>query len=188
MGSRPTRASRRARAATPGYTLIELLVALSVASSLIGLGGATVQSWLPRYYQRNHAAALAQALQLARGEAIKRGHRVSLCPTVDRETCDPAGRWERGWLVFADVNHDGNRDPDEDIVRIEGAAGHRIAVSANRPVAQYVSYTPYGHTRMVSGALQMGTFTVCLAGQNAIDVVLANGGRPRIQEIAARCP
>lgn len=188
MGACPTSATYRARAAARGYTLIELVVALLIASSLLALGGATIQSWLPRYYQRNQAAALAQAMHLARGEAIKRGHRVNLCPTVDRATCDPAGRWERGWLVFADVNLDGNRDPDEDIVRVEGPAGHRIAVSGNRPVAQYVSYTPYGHTRMVSGALQMGTFTVCLTGQSAIEVVLANGGRPRIQEVATRCP
>jgi hypothetical protein len=47
---------------------------------------------------------------------------------------------------------------------------------------------PYGHTRLVSGALQMGTFTVCMPGQDVIEVVLANGGRPRIQEMPARCP
>lgn len=171
-----------------GSSLAELLIALGIASSLVGLCGATVQTWLPRYYQRNQAAALAQALQLARGEAIKQGQRVNLCPTVDRSTCDPAGRWELGWMIYVDVDRDGDRDPVEGIVRVEGAAGHRITVRGNRPVSQYVSYTPYGHSRLASGALQMGTFTVCLPGQDAIEVVLANGGRPRIQEIAARCP
>jgi type IV fimbrial biogenesis protein FimT len=171
-----------------GFSLAELLIALGIASSLIGLYGATVQSWLPRYHQRNHAAALAQAMHLARGEAIKSGHRVNLCPSLDRATCDPGGRWEQGWIVYTDENHDGERDPDEDIVRVEGAAEHGITVRGNRPVAQYVSYVPYGHTRLVSGALQMGTFTVCMPGQDVIEVVLANGGRPRIQEMPARCP
>lgn len=171
-----------------GATLAELVIGLGIASSLIGLYGVTVQSWLPRYYQRNHAAALVQAMYLARGEAIKRGYRVNLCPTLDRVTCDPGGRWERGWMIFADANRNGERDGDEAIVRVEGDPGHRITVRGNRPVAQYVSYTPYGHTRLASGALQMGTFTVCLPGQGVIEVVLANGGRPRLQEMAARCP
>jgi type IV fimbrial biogenesis protein FimT len=194
----PTSAQARARAARPhprspaaaggGFSLAELLVALGIASSLIGLYGATVQSWMPRYQQRNHAAALAQAMHLARAEAIKRAQRVDLCPTVDHATCDESGRWELGWMVFADANHDGARDPDEDIVRVEGSAAHGITVRGNRPVAQYVSYVPYGHTRLVSGALQMGTFTVCIPGQDVIEVVLANGGRPRIEETSARCP
>jgi len=34
----------------------------------------------------------------------------------------------------------------------------------------------------------MGTFTVCLQGQTAIDVVLANGGRPRLAETTTPCP
>ena len=41
---------------------------------------------------------------------------------------------------------------------------------------------------MLNGALQMGTFTVCKRGRLAIDVVLANSGRARIQKTAVPCP
>jgi hypothetical protein len=34
----------------------------------------------------------------------------------------------------------------------------------------------------------MGTFTVCRSGQRAVDVVLANSGRARIQKTGAMCP
>jgi type IV fimbrial biogenesis protein FimT len=175
-----------ARAAA--FTLIELLIALAIAACLLTAGGLTVQNWLPRYEQRNAAAALVQSLYLARGEALKRGDRVSLCPTTDHATCDPAGRWERGWLVFADVDGDGDRDAAEPIVRTMAAVGHSIRMTGNRPVARYVSFTAWGHARLASGALQMGTVIVCRPGLTEIQVVLANGGRPRVQETATPCP
>ena len=54
-------------------------------------------------------------------------------------------------------------------------------------MSQYVSYTSYGHARMTNGALQMGTLTVCRPGSKAVDVVLANGGRVRVDRTKAKC-
>jgi len=61
-------------------------------------------------------------------------------------------------------------------------------VQANRPVGEYVSYTSIGHARMLNGALQMGTFTVCRSGHRALNVVLAGSGRVRIDKTNSRCP
>ena len=171
-----------------GFTLAELLVALAIAAVLIALAGASVGSWIPRYQQRNAAAARAQSLHAARSEALRRNDRVDLCPTLDFVTCDPGGRWESGWMMFVDENRNGRLDPGEPLVRVEAPAGAQITVTGNRPVATYVSYTSWGHTRLNTGALQMGTFTVCKPGLTAIQVVLANGGRPRIQEVPLPCP
>ena len=71
---------------------------------------------------------------------------------------------------------------------IEGRAPPGITIEANRPLDDYVSYTSLGHARMLNGALQMGTFTVCRSGQRALHVVLANSGRVRIERTAVRCP
>jgi hypothetical protein len=51
-----------------------------------------------------------------------------------------------------------------------------------------VSYTGFGYARLLSGALQMGTFVVCKPGQKAIHVVLANSGRVRISKTTQPCP
>ena len=66
---------------------------MAIAGVLLVLSGATVGSWVPRYQQRNAAAALAEALQVARGEALRRNVRVDVCATLDQSTCDAAGRW-----------------------------------------------------------------------------------------------
>jgi type IV fimbrial biogenesis protein FimT len=171
-----------------GFTLVELLLALAIAGMLTLASTSAFLSWLPRYHQRNQADALVQAFHLARAEAIKRGHRVTLCPTLDRVACDPGGRWERGLLVFADLDHDGDRDSGESIVHVDATPADAVTVRGNRPVARYVSYTSLGHTRLASGALQMGTFVVCRPGQDEIHVVLANGGRARVQAASVRCP
>jgi type IV fimbrial biogenesis protein FimT len=179
-------ASRPASAA--GFTLVEVLIGLAVAAGLLTMAAGALGAWIPRAQQRNQAEALVQALHHARSEAIKRGHRVGLCPSADGATCDAAGRWELGWLLFDDPDHDGDRRAGEAIVRVEARAGNGITVRGNRPVAGYVSFTAQGLARLASGALQMGTFTVCKPGLDTLEVVLANGGRPRVQEVPLRCP
>ncbi len=63
-----------------------------------------------------------------------------------------------------------------------------VTVTGNRPVADYVSFTNLGTARLLSGALQMGTMTVCRRGQRAVDVVLVSTGRVRIDRTPAVCP
>src|SRR4051812_14437474 len=107
----------RASRAKTGFTVVELMIALAIAGSLLLLTGTTLHTWIARYQQRNAADALVQALNLTRGEALKRSARVSVCASRDGATCDPAGRWDLGWLVFGDSDGDGDRDVTEDIVR-----------------------------------------------------------------------
>jgi type IV fimbrial biogenesis protein FimT len=73
------------------------------------------------------------------------------------------------------------------VLEVNAGAPHGITVTANRPVEDYVSYTNLGQARMLSGALQMGTFVVCRHGQNALHVVLANTGRVRVEKTSDRC-
>jgi type IV fimbrial biogenesis protein FimT len=171
-----------------GFTLLELLASLAIGATLVVLAAPSYRAWIAEMELRDRVEALVEAMSFARAEAIKRGVRVNLCPTSGGDHCAGGGRWEGGWILFADENHDGDRDDDEPIIRYQSAAHAGITVRGNRPVADYVSYTGYGQTRMANGALQMGTFTVCRAGANAVDVVLANGGRVRVDRTRTACP
>jgi type IV fimbrial biogenesis protein FimT len=170
------------------FTLIELLVALAIAGLLAALGVPAFHDWLSAYQLANHARHLAESMTQARTEAVRRGHRVNLCKTSNRNQCDDRGSWNAGFLIFVDINHDGKLDTGEPILFSEGPTPPGVTVSANRPLEDYVSYTNLGTARLLSGALQMGTFTVCRRGQLALDVVLANSGRVRVERTANRCP
>ena len=170
-----------------GFTLIELLIALAVLGVLLVVAPPAYRDWIASQQLANHARFLADTLDIARSEAIKHGYRVNVCKSVDRRQCATAGGWEAGWIMYVDENRDGDIDSDEPVIRREGSAPDGITVSGNQPVANYVSYTALGHARLLSGALQMGTFVVCKSGQNALNVVLANSGRARIDKTHDRC-
>jgi type IV fimbrial biogenesis protein FimT len=171
-----------------GFTLTELAIALAVVGVLVTLALPVYRDWIAEYQQMNFARDLAGNMNVARSEAIKRGLRVNLCKSADRRQCAAGGDWEQGFLLYVDSDRDGQVDGDDAILRAEGPALPGITARGNRPLASYVSYTSMGTARLLSGALQMGTLTVCKSGRGAIDVVLANSGRARIQKSAAVCP
>jgi type IV fimbrial biogenesis protein FimT len=169
------------------FTLVECVVALAIAGIVFAIALPSFQDWLGAYRLNNHARHLAESMTRARTEAIRRGHRVALCKSSDGRQCDDAGSWEHGFVIFADVNDNGRIDADEPLLEIGESAPPGVRVTANRPVDDYVSYTSVGHARMLNGALQMGTLTLCLRGQRAVEVVLAASGRARIEQTQNRC-
>jgi type IV fimbrial biogenesis protein FimT len=172
-----------------GFSLIEFLIAAVIVGLLVLAAGPSYRNWIAAQELANHAHFLAGTMNLARSEAIKTGYRVNLCKSSDRQQCaDDGSGWELGWILYVDENQDGEIGAGEAVIRTEGPPSNGITVRGNRPVSDYVSYTSLGHARMLSGALQMGTFVVCKSGQDALQVVLANSGRARVQPTAQRCP
>jgi len=181
------RGQRRGRSPY-GFGLLEVLIALLVGILLLPIALPAYNDWIASTEMMNEAQHLADSMNRARAEAINSGFRVNLCQTGGGRQCLPAGTWEGGWILFIDDNHNGEVDDDEKVLWTEEAAAPGVTMSANGPLKHYVSYTSMGHARMLNGALQMGTFTVCRQGRKAIDVVLAHSGRVRIARTNAICP
>ena len=189
MGNSSARAAQSTTACgRTGWSLLEMLIALAIAALLLTLGVPTYRDWMASQQLLHHAQLLAQTLTLARTEAVKHGYRVSVCKSADGRQCDDTVRWDAGFLMHTDDNADGVVDQDEMLLRAEGPAPQDITIDGNRPVDDYVSFTSLGHARLLSGALQMGTFTVCKPGRDALLVILANSGRVRIDRSRQRCP
>lgn len=170
-----------------GFTLVELLVALAIAAALMLLAIPVYEGWIADQRLMNHARLLAGSMNIARSEAIKRGHRVNLCKSGDGVQCASGGGWDQGFIMHDDPDRSGDVDGADAVIRAEPRA-EGIRISANRPLAHYVSYTAFGQARLLSGALQMGTFTLCKSGRRAVEVVLVASGRVRIDRIKSVCP
>lgn len=84
-----------------GFTLIELMVTLSVAAIVLSIAVPSFQTQV----LNNRSIALgedfATAINYARAEAVKRAGRVSLCASNDGETC--SGNWNEGFIAFVDT-------------------------------------------------------------------------------------
>lgn len=89
-----------------GFTLVEMLVALSIAAILLAIAVPSYSSSQLNSQLRASANDLIASINLARSEAIKRGTTVTLCASSDGESC--GGDWHQGWLVLreADALHD----------------------------------------------------------------------------------
>lgn len=92
--SAPLRLSR-------GVTLLELMVAITVLAILAGIGVPAFSNIMRNNAIAAQASNLVSALSLARSEAMKRGIRVSVCPSNDSGNACTED-WNNGWLVFAD--------------------------------------------------------------------------------------
>jgi type IV fimbrial biogenesis protein FimT len=171
-----------------GASLMELLVALVLGSLLLGLAVPAWNEWIATSQLMNEAQHLAGSLHRARAEAINSGLRVNMCPSGGGRTCVRTGTWDHGWILFIDANGDGQVNEGERVLWTEEAAPPGISTTANAPLKRYVSYTSLGHARLLDGALQMGTFTLCRRGRSAVEVVLAHSGRARIARSTAVCP
>lgn len=173
---------------TRGFTLVELLIGLAIAGMLAGLATPHWRSLVAAAEVRERALALGHAMGVARSEAIKRGTRVDLCPSADQTRCAGASGWDVGWLAYVNETLTDQPAAGALVTRGERAAPGGVTIRGNRPIADYVSFTSLGHARRHDGALQMGTFTVCRTGQDALKVVLANSGRVRIDATREACP
>lgn len=169
-----------------GFTLAEAVVTLCVLGCFVALAAPAAHDAVQEARLRAATGDLLQHLVLARSEAIKRNARVVLCHSADGVTCSDAGGWQQGWILFHDANRNGVRDPQEAILQRINPLPPDLRLSGNGPVERYVAYDALGTTRMVSGAFQAGTFTVCRASADAADarqIVVSAGGRPRVQKI-----
>jgi type IV fimbrial biogenesis protein FimT len=104
-----------------GFSLIELMVIVSVLALALGLGIPAFNDMLGNSRMSTTVNDLVSSLHAARGEAITRRATVVLCPTNAAETdCRADGDLEAGWLVFVDSNDDGSPDAGEAILQRHG--------------------------------------------------------------------
>jgi type IV fimbrial biogenesis protein FimT len=162
-----------------GFTLIELMIVLALCGILLGLAMPSLATVLRDARVTDATNEIFGAIFLARSEAIKRGQRVTLCVSANATQCTAGGRWDAGWILFEDANANAQRDAGEPLIRVGGMTVAGVVVSGNDPVRHYISYVPSGMSRRISGALQMGTVTVC-AEQRARQIVINATGRPRL--------
>lgn len=174
------------RAQERGFTLPEMVIGLAIAALLLALAANAYRDWIEDARLMNHARVLASTMSEARAEAIKRGHRVNLCKSSDGRQCTETGRWDQGILLHDDHDRTGTAEGRDTVIRFEPPPAG-IVVTANRPVSNYVSFTSLGQARMLTGALQMGTFTVCKRGRRAVEVVLVASGRVRLDRTRTVC-
>jgi type IV fimbrial biogenesis protein FimT len=86
-----------------GVSLVELLVVLTIAGILLGIGASSFKGITTSYRISSEINGLLGDMQYARSEAIKQGQNVVICVSINGTDCSAANtNWHKGWIVFAD--------------------------------------------------------------------------------------
>jgi len=100
-----------------GFTLVELMITISIASILLAVAVPGYQSLMKGSHLATQANQFMTALHYARSEAVKRGMRVTICKSADGATCN-GDNWQDGWLIFSDAGTAGSVDSGDEILRV----------------------------------------------------------------------
>ncbi len=114
-----TRKTGHRFAAASGFTMVELLMTIAIATIVMTLA---IPSF--RYVTNSNRVAgeingLLGDLQFARAEAIKEGRPVSVCVSTNGTSCTGTTAWQGGWIAFQDPTNPGVVDGGETILRIQ---------------------------------------------------------------------
>ena len=185
--ARPLRCRLAPSSLPRGFTLTELLVVLTIVALLATVAMPSLATVMDSMRLSSASNSFLANLQLARSEAIKRNGRVVLCKSADGTACAGSGGWEQGWIVFHDANNNGAFDNGETVIERAQPLASGLKFTGNLSVNRYVSFVSTGATKLVSGAFQAGTFTLCqqsASGGQAHQIILNAVGRPRMQKVA----
>lgn len=111
-----------------GFTLIELMVTIMVATIVVMYGVPGLQKMIERDRLTARTNQLVHSLFLARSEAVKLNQPVSVCG-MGAGTGDDAGIWKNGWAVETGDNCSGTQT----IESIgPGKSGSQVTTSINK--------------------------------------------------------
>jgi type IV fimbrial biogenesis protein FimT len=144
-------------------TVIELLIIVAALAVVIMLAVPGSSMLIEHYRLKAASADLVNGLNLARGEAIKRGSTVRVCPSSNGRFCRSDGDWAQGWLVYSDGNGDGAVQ-DIELIQSFGAPNVNVRVVARGATEQSAGFTVAGLVPVDESA--SGEFVLCHAGSD----------------------
>lgn len=126
-----TRGGLRRRARQLGFTLVETMVALSVAGTLAAIGLPGLSHFHDKAAVDGQVQGFMSALRRARSEAVSRGQLVTVC-ALDADSVEAGAPdcvaddklWSAGWLVFIDHGERGEVGEGDKVIAIVQAPAH----------------------------------------------------------------
>jgi type IV fimbrial biogenesis protein FimT len=161
------------------FTLVELLVTLSVAAILVAMAAPSFSEFIKNNRLTTQINAFTMALNVARSEAIKRSAEVVLCASEDEATC--SGTWSDGWVVFADTDEDQTVDNNETVILVNGTLPNNMVLNRNI-TSNNVVFESDGY----ANAGEASSFVLCddRGKDYAKGIAVNTAGRVRLLEAA----
>ncbi len=157
-----------------GFTLVELMVTLSVAAIVLAVGVPSFRDFVQNNRAATQANHLVLAFNTARSESVNRGSRVSVCASTDQSTCSASTNWATGWILFTDDSGvNGDRDGSDTIIRVWDTLSGSTTLTSNDSFVQYLGSGQINHAGNVTFTLTLPDCT----GNNVRNLSISPTGR-----------
>lgn len=158
-----------------GATLLELVYGISLAALLMGFGTPALIEFTQRNRMLAHYQLLATHIRQARSTAVYEQRRIVMCPSSDHASCLSTGEWQKGWIVFRDLNRNRHREADEPVLRVGPAVKGDLTLTT--PVSRRrIRFMPSG---FAPGSNTTFVFCDGRGAEKAKALILSNTGRLR---------
>lgn len=166
-----------------GFTLVELMVALSVLGVLISLAAPAFAALAERWRVMTLTDQLKATLHYARSEALKRGGKVLVQRLPNNQNgCSSATQtsfWDCGWFVCEDTNDNGKCGAAEPVLQ-RYAAPAGVQVSRTSTSGEVIKFNRWG---LVSGkyvGFNIVPLNKTISHSAAKGLCMSSGGRIRV--------
>lgn len=83
-----------------GFTLVELIIVLTIAGVLATLAAPSIQKFVASNRLATQVNDLLADISTTRSVAIKRNTNAGICASTTGTSCTAGGNWANGWLVY----------------------------------------------------------------------------------------
>jgi type IV fimbrial biogenesis protein FimT len=182
-----------------GFTLIELMVAVSILAVLVMLAIPDLQAFIASTRLTSATNDVLTTFSQARSNAIQSGTRFTVCRSANSTSCASSGGWEQGWIMFRDPTRS-SATPTVDTGELVGMSTPALPngiVMKDKLGEGYVSFSADGLPKQMLGGFLANTYRICSTSpalsndKRARDLVLSSTGRIEVKKltnIAATCP
>lgn len=141
-----------------GVSLAELMIVVTMLAILAVLAAPQFTDAVREARLTSQINQLVYALNLARSEAVKRASTVTVCASADGAACATDGRWEAGWIVFADANANQTADSGEAVLLRMDPLREGFTLRSSAVLGGAVTFDSRGTTP------SQGNFILCAGG------------------------
>ncbi len=159
-----------------GFTLIEVLITLSLIALLFGIAISDIKGFVSNSEITRARDEISYAIQRTRNEAISRNENVILCKSENFAKCANNGDYEQGWIIFVDNDKDKKVDSGEEILHTYNTDYNQVSIVGNSNFKNRMTFLPTGDST------SFGRLVICNKKRlKTSEVIFINAtGKPRI--------